>query len=277
MLTQEQIANRKIGSSDAATIMGENPWSTPRQLWMEKRGEFTREFDSDRTEFGSWMEHKLAEYYREKTGRRVWRDVRTLAHPSYDYMTCHVDRFVKGGGLEIKVVRDFLLKHWENPETGEPEVPRYVQWQCQHAMFVTRRMHWDVIALLGGAKPFIARVPVMQNEQVLLQVHCAAFWRDLQAGVMPAPVNLDDVRLRYPVPQRKVGTVRAGPEERELAIRYASLGAQIRDLTKAQKAIKVDLSEAFGDKNTMTVDGEVIATQNVDSRGTSRFLVKVRP
>ena len=35
-----ELRRQGIGGSDAAAIMGLNPWKTPMDIWLEKTGEF---------------------------------------------------------------------------------------------------------------------------------------------------------------------------------------------------------------------------------------------
>lgn len=76
-----------IGGSDAAVIMGLNPYKSPYQLWMEKTGQAAPP-DLSGNRFVYWgtkNEPNVAEWFQEETGKKV-RKLGTLQNRTYPFM-----------------------------------------------------------------------------------------------------------------------------------------------------------------------------------------------
>jgi putative phage-type endonuclease len=143
-----------IGSSDAAVILGANPWKSPFALWTEKTG--LVEPDSlegnEPVLWGNILEPVIADQYALRTGRQL-RDYgryhiqrnpcSPFAHATIDREIAPVDE--RGPGiLEIKTVSLRFSHLWEE------EAPLYYQIQLQHQFMVTG-LRWGTFApLIGG-------------------------------------------------------------------------------------------------------------------------------
>lgn len=164
MLTERQLKLRKsgLGSSEIAAVCGENPHSTPHEVWLEKRGLSTFEGN-----LATWLGHELepvlARRYTIETGiplRRGRGTKRAKGHPfalaTIDYEALPgsqngAGRDVTGTIVECKHVGIRVSHHWEKGDEG---VPAYVQIQAQWQMGVCERTHCDVAMLLGGLNEF---------------------------------------------------------------------------------------------------------------------------
>ena len=101
-LTKEQLAVRKVGGSDVATILGLNPFKSAVELYHEKRGTIDVDDLSDNlaVEAGNVLEDGIAELAASRMTRQWGRPVKlrrcnmTLSHPKYDWLTIHIDRDV---------------------------------------------------------------------------------------------------------------------------------------------------------------------------------------
>jgi len=151
MLTTEQIANRKIGGSDVATILGLSPWKTAEELRLEILGRLERyQEGNEATEAGEIMEEGIRQLYARRTGRTVHRSHQTLIHPEHDYLTVHIDGRVVGErrGLECKNVHWRLASYWGEP--GSDQIAEYYLPQVMADMLVMDYPVWDVAAYFGG-------------------------------------------------------------------------------------------------------------------------------
>lgn len=96
----EWLAVRKqgIGSSDAATAVGLNPYQSPLELWMIKTGRdsaFQKEENSigyAPMHWGTQLEPLVAKQYQAHTGHRVRRVNAVLQHPEHPWMLANIDR-----------------------------------------------------------------------------------------------------------------------------------------------------------------------------------------
>ena len=149
MERDEWLEYRKqgIGGSDAAAILGINPWKTPMDVWLEKTGEFEDEpRDNEKMYWGNVLEDVVAKEFSIRTGLRVRRRNAILKHKKHNFMIANVDRLVIGhkAGLECKTTGQYSADDWAMG------VPEFYQAQVQHYMAVTGYTTWYVAVLIGG-------------------------------------------------------------------------------------------------------------------------------
>lgn len=179
-----ELRKKGIGGSEAAIIVGMNPWKSAFQLWMEKTGQ-TEPEDISNNEYVKWgtkLEQLVAEAFCEETGKQV-RRCGMMADEEYPYMLASVDRLVVGenAGLECKTANGFKAKEWE-----DDKVPDAYYIQCQWYMMVTGAEKWYIACLIGG-NHFVWK-EIARNDGDIEAIRMAAvdFWSKVQTGVMPA-------------------------------------------------------------------------------------------
>lgn len=190
--TREQwLEERKtgIGGSDAATVMGCNPYKSVYALWAEKTGLApTDDQESEAAEWGKRLEAPVAAKYAEVTGRKVTlygADAPTIVrHPKHPFMIGSPDGDVIAtdpqhdkialalglGILEIKTTGAHKAEEWEEA------APLYYQVQLQHYLAVTGRRWGSFAVLIGGQK--FRWYDVERNDTFIaaLEERCAWFW-----------------------------------------------------------------------------------------------------
>ena len=158
-----QVRRQGIGSSDAATAVGLNPYKSPLQLWMEKTGRdgnlpvVDPQDDSSPMYWGTLLEPIVAAHYTRRTGHRVRRVNAVLQHPEHPWMLANLDREVVGAPdvqiLECKTAGIHGARLWREG------VPEYVQLQVMHQLAVTGKQAADVAVLLGGQELQVFHIP----------------------------------------------------------------------------------------------------------------------
>lgn len=132
-----------IGGSEAAAILGLNPWKTNVQLWKEKTGQLVQEDISEKpyVKYGTQAEMHLRglfrldfpEYQVEYIEDNMWlNDKYPFAHASLDGWL--VDQEGRKGILEIKateILRSIQREHWKD------RVPDNYYIQLLHYLMVT--------------------------------------------------------------------------------------------------------------------------------------------
>ena len=102
----EWLALRKtgIGGSDAGTVCGLNPYSSPMKLFCDKTSEDIQELDNEAVRQGHDLEEYVARRFMEATGLKVRRSNYMYRSVEYPFMIADVDRLVIGedAGLECK-------------------------------------------------------------------------------------------------------------------------------------------------------------------------------
>lgn len=178
-----------IGGSDAAVIMGMNPYKSPYQLWMEKTGQVEPPDLSDNqyVYWGTKNEANIADWFQEETGKKVKR-LGTLRSREYPFMLANVDRTVVGenAGLEIKTAGVSQYRKWK-----DDEIPDAYYCQCLHYMAVTGADYWYIAVLLGGNEAKWKRIE--RNEEDIQHLIMAEtdFWKLVETRT-PPPVDGSD-------------------------------------------------------------------------------------
>lgn len=185
---QEWLDVRKqgIGSSDAPTVCGVNPYMSQLELWLIKTGRIEpAKVSTDGYAplyWGKQLEPLVAKYYTAKTGNKVRRVNAVLQHPEHEFMLANLDYAVSNpdvGVLEIKTTGIHGAKLWQKG------VPLYVACQVQHQLAVTGKQLAHVCVLLGGheAKLFEVKRDDVLIEQIIKQER--QFWQYVKDDIAP--------------------------------------------------------------------------------------------
>ena len=145
-------ARRKgLGGSDIAAIMGISKWSTPMDIYLEKKGVAVDE-DNNAKERGRILETAIAQWYAEKNGFEIEAGPPLPVQGEKEFMLGSPDFYVWDReksmhdywGLEVKTSRSD--DGW-GPE-GSDQIPRYYATQVHWYMIVTGKQFWDVAVYL---------------------------------------------------------------------------------------------------------------------------------
>ena len=178
-----------IGGSDAAVIMGMNPYKSPYQLWLEKTGQVDPP-DLSGNQYVYWgtkNESNIADWFQEETGKKVKR-LGTLRSKEYPFMLANVDRTVVGenAGLEIKTAGVSQYRKWK-----DDEIPDAYYCQCLHYMAVTGADYWYIAVLLGGNEAKWKRIERNEEDIQHLIIAETDFWKLVETRT-PPPVDGSD-------------------------------------------------------------------------------------
>ena len=201
-----EVRRTGIGSSDAATAVGLNPYQSQLELWMHKTGKadllpaIDPSDDTSPMFWGTLLEPIVAAHYTKRTGNKVRRVNAVLQHPKYPWMLANVDREVVGSKdvqlLECKTAGIHGARLWKDG------VPEYVQLQVMHQLAVTGYRAADVAVLIGGQELRIFRIE--RDEALIARLiemeH--AFWQSVESHTPPAGDGSDSaekaLRCLYP-------------------------------------------------------------------------------
>ncbi|WP_060489790.1 YqaJ viral recombinase family protein [Pseudomonas sp. NBRC 111121] len=159
-----QIRKQGIGSSDAASAVGLNPYKSQLELWLEKTGRDAGLPKADPHDeesplyWGNVLEPIVAWHYSKRSQHKVRRINAVLQHPdpALPWMLANIDREVIGADdvqiLECKTAGINGARLWKEG------VPEYVQLQVMHQLAVTGKQAADVAVLLGGQHLEIHRI-----------------------------------------------------------------------------------------------------------------------
>ncbi|MCE1270585.1 MAG: YqaJ viral recombinase family protein [Acinetobacter sp.] len=185
-----EVRKQGIGSSDAATACGLNPYMSMLELWMIKTGRMQQNIEDESAGYaplywGKQLEPLVAEYYSMHTNNKVRRVNAVLQHPDEDkhFMLANLDYAVVGNHevqiLECKTVGEYGAKLWRDG------VPLYVLCQVQHQLAVTGKQAAHICALICGHETKIFKVT--RNETVIKYLINAEryFWECVENDIPP--------------------------------------------------------------------------------------------
>lgn len=179
-----------IGGSDVGPIMGVSPFTSARQIYLSKTGQFTDNNDRsdisaasrERMHFGHMLEPVVAEEYRlrkqdDMPGLTIHVVGATLCHKEYPWARINIDRGIiypdgTFGILECKTTSEYMNDEWDSGEI----LLTYI-YQIQWAMFITGLKKGAFACLVGGNKFY--EYDVFYDEELVLNTILPAmkeFW-----------------------------------------------------------------------------------------------------
>lgn len=185
-----RLRSATIGGSDAAAILGLNPYKSPYALWAEKTGKVIPE-DISRKEavrLGTDLEEYVAKRFTEATGKKVRRENYTVFRDDMPYAHANYDRLVVGerAGLEIKTTNALHLSKFKNGE-----FPANYYCQCCHYLLVSGMERWYLAVLVLGVELKVFTIERDEAELEALKEAEARFWESVQTNTPPAIDGMD--------------------------------------------------------------------------------------
>jgi putative phage-type endonuclease len=256
MLTEQQIELRKkgIGGSEAAAVLGLSPYTTPLQVYLQKRGEI----DVPQNEamlWGSLKEPIIRQQYAERTGRVV-RTPEMLFHKQYPFILGNVDGVTDDGRLvEIKTAR--MPDGWG--ESGSDEIPQPYFIQVQHYLAVTELPVADVAVLIGSADFRMYEIEADKEMQDLIIEGEVKFWENFLKQIPPEPISYKEVVEKFG--KFSKSNFVEGDEK------CAAAAKKLKELSEMQKAIeaqqeelKAQLMKFMAENEAITYRGKPLVT-----------------
>jgi putative phage-type endonuclease len=261
----EWLAARRtgIGGSDAAAVMGENPYRSAYEVWLDKTGRAEPDAMNDAMQRGNWLEPHLAAWFTEQTGIALRRAGlrRSKLHP---WQLGSVDRDTADGGiLEVKTSGG----HTANAKVWQAGgVPTDAWWQGQHYLSVTGRSHVWYVAYVDPS-PILAG-PIDRDADAIAELvgweeglWCHHIERDTPPPVDPERITAAEIALRWPT--EVSGTSVEAPWPQQVRHMLAER-ADCKDVAKrnTDRAAEIDqaLKVLTGEAETLLCDGRPVLT-----------------
>jgi len=180
-----ELRRRGIGGSDAATVVGLNPWSSRLALYADKMGLLPEREDNEAMRQGRDFEDYVAKRWEEATGKKVHRVNAILVNEDYPWAFANLDRRVVGESaiLEIKCTSPFNKHDFENGD-----VPAYYLVQCLHYIAVCDVDRAYLAVLVYGKGFYHYTIERNDDEIAALMEAESYFWTEhVQAKNPPEP------------------------------------------------------------------------------------------
>lgn len=175
-----------IGGSDAGTLLGLNPYSSPYALWADKTGKVVPEDISDKetVRVGNDLEQYVAERFMEKTGKKVRKANCFIYNSEYPFAHANIDRDVVGenAGLECKTTSSWEILQ----QCKEGKYPDTWYAQVTHYMMVTGAERWYLGVLVLGKGFYEFTIERNEDEIKALAAAEEAFWSRVKSNTPPA-------------------------------------------------------------------------------------------
>lgn len=181
---EEWLAFRRtgIGGSDAACVMGLNPYRSRLELYSDKKGMIPDREENEAMRIGRDLEEYVARRFTEATGKKVRRNNFMYRSAENPFMIADIDREVDGenAGLECKTTRN-----WEKNDYEAGNIPLIYYVQCVHYMAVRNydRMYLAVLVLGKGFYWFT--IERNKDEEAALIAQERAFWELVESNTPP--------------------------------------------------------------------------------------------
>lgn len=250
-----------IGGSDVAPILGLSKWTTPLQVYMEKRGELQPQPDNPSMRWGRYLEPVVRQAYADETGLEVRVVPDMLRHSAHDFLIANLDGFVAPSDaprrvFEAKTAR--TAEGWGEP--GTDQIPQPYLLQVQHYMAVTGFVAADVAVLIGGSDFRIYEVHEDRELQAMVIDACADFWARVQAGEPPEPISYADAKARFGRASVQAEVV-ADSDVMQAIAELRDLKVQQGHLEHAREQWQAVVMRAMGEADTLVdAQGRQLAT-----------------
>lgn len=250
MNREQWLAERRksLGGSDAAAIMGLNPYVTPYTVWADKTGRLPEQEDNEAMRQGRDLEEYVAQRFTEETGRKCRRKNRILRNPAYPFAHANVDRWIQGenAGLECKTTKLLNMKRFKGGE-----YPDTYYCQCVHYMAVTGADRWYLAVLVLGAGFYVFTIERDEKEIQALMDSEQLFWESYVERDVPPPVDgleptTETLNVIYKETREGRPISLWGRES--ILQEYFRLKDVLYDLTKQKNCIEQQLKEDMGER-----------------------------
>lgn len=297
-----------IGGSDAAAILGLNPYQSRYAVAVEKVHGIKAHEDEEsleRMEWGKRLEPLLRAAFEDRTGMVVELAPAFIRHPEYPFLFANPDGFLWAGTDDVDgepwstrwatnvpselvdagpgLFEGKCSGVWDAGTWGDdrdPIVPVHYHVQAQHYMMVTGRTWAGFGCLLNGNK-FIIRWSLRDDAFITgrLLPELVKFWEEVQAGYISAPTDpFIDEQVMRALHRESAGTsIELTDEQTRAAYRWAGLHEQKSTCERQEKLAKLAVQSAMGAASIgKLTTGEQI-TFKTDSAGRRRLLTPHKP
>lgn len=252
---------RGIGGSDVGAICGVSPFTSARQIYLNKTGQYDESFKpgaaaQERMHFGHLLEPIVANEYYERelkgTGCTLVDIDATMQHIEHPWALANIDRLIVDadnkpvGILECKTTSEYMNDEWESGEI----LMSYI-YQLNWYLWILGLERGVFACLVGGNKFY--SYEVFRNDELLNETIIPAaksFWFDNVLGLKEPEMQATDTEFAngtYSNVVKNSEIVLEDDVANELAETVFECKAKIKELTsimeEAQNRLKDRLKE----------------------------------
>jgi putative phage-type endonuclease len=233
----KDLRRTKIGSSDAAVVMGVSPWKTPYELYLEKMMGTEQEISSS-MQRGTDLEASARDRFQEKTGIMMMPQVVISQEREWQMASLDGICFLGQSILEIKHANKEVFEM-----AVQGELPIYYMIQIQHALDTTGVDKCYYMVSNGGKDAY---VEVFPDHKMIEEIRTKneKFYACMKSGEAPPLTDKDFVET-------------SDKDFVELMTDYYQVKTQLNILKDTEEKIKEDLIRLSKGKNTKSSNGRL--------------------
>lgn len=269
-----------IGGSDIGAICGVSPFTSARQIYFKKTGQYQDSVEPgtaaiDRMHFGHLLEPIVADEFARRTGLKIVSVDATFVHKDYPWALANVDRLVVDADekpiaiLECKTTSEYMNSEWEEGDILESYI-----YQLNWYMWILGIPRGYFACLVGGNKFY--HYEVVMNEDLVYNTLIPAakeFWEHNVANLVAPEMQQTDTELAnnmYSDVKKKSEIFIEDEAANDLAATVVECKAKIKELTatmeEAQNRLKDRLQDnEIGYTTDYTIKWSPRSQKRVDS------------
>jgi putative phage-type endonuclease len=239
-----------IGSSEAAAVLGLDPFSSPFDVWLEKRGGGPPRVEREEMEWGKELQESIGRVYARRTGRElIYLFDKPFVNADRPWQYASPDAVCLAENLivEVKNVGAQGRKRWG--DTGTDDVPEHFFVQAQYQLSTLGADHIDLAVLFGGNRLLVYSIEPDPALQEIILTRVERFWlKHVVADVPPRMQATERAKafIAARFPRQLSGMRAADPFERELVISYHELRRLTETFKEHQEKVALQLKAAIG-------------------------------
>ncbi|MBO6573168.1 MAG: YqaJ viral recombinase family protein [Balneola sp.] len=260
-----------IGGSDVGTILGENPYSTPLQLWLRKNGALPPIEETPILRFGHFFEQILSIHFEETTGLKTRQVNKTYEHSTYAFLRANIDRMVLADpekGLSTTAVLELKTTTSHRLKALGGEYPKEWILQVQHYLGITGYSKAYLQCYERDTCKFHDPVLIERDDNLIAENmgKLIAWWdTHMVNGKRPAPINGEDRLILYPN-SYDGKTVEATPAVYSLYTELKTIRERKADLEKMEEYLKVRIQDKLQSGERLVCGGKTLVSWKSSSQ-----------
>ena len=246
-----------IGGSDIGAICGVSPFSSARQIYFNKTGQFEEALKPgaaavERMHFGHLLEPIVADEFAARTGKKLITVEATFSHKDYPWARANVDRLIVDddgvpyGILECKTTSEYNNEEWEHGDI----LLSYI-YQLNWYLWILDLKYGAFACLVGGNKFYYYEV--YRNDDLIRDTLLPAgreFWYNNVLALKEPELQSTDTEYAnttYASVEKDSEIVLGTDEANDLARTVFECKAKIKELTKTMEEAQNRLKDRLQD------------------------------
>ena len=253
-----------IGASEAATVVGLNPWETPYQLWRRKMGMDAPQQENFAMKAGHYLEDAVARFFADESGREVISSSAPdfmFVRPDKPFLRVSPDRLYWLPGMAKNDDNKAVLECKTTQKTIDPDdLPKHWFCQVQMNLGVAGYEHGSLAWLTAGRAFGYKDIDFDKEFYLWLCDEIERFWVDNLLGKKePDAISVADVVAKYAT-HTEGKTVEVTDSEFDAYLLLREVNRDLEALENRKEQLVDKLKMAFGDAESITYGGDTLAT-----------------